>query len=219
VPGVPAPVGAAARCTRPHEQATACRSCWMTVAAISGISTSWCEAATPRSTGAGQVRAVHARPPREMRHRPVGILAPGQVRARRFRPLTRIPPAPLRLPPRRGPSGLVIQRGRQRPGSHRPPSFGQANGNQVNTLGRPPEIITGGGQGAAEVRAGVDLVLQAACDAAATRHAPGDPAAASDGSWISGQGYKTSRLVIPEARIRTCGISPRAPPGLPRAAS
>ena len=141
--------------------------------------------------------SAHARPPREMRHRPVGILAPGQVRARRARLLTRIPPAPLRPPGRRGPSGLVIQRRRQRgiagiprcgtlqprqpllqlagppgqrrvlhrqhgdelalqrdqrvtgsiqrPGSHRPPSSGQVNGNQAGTLSRLPEIITGGG--------------------------------------------------------------------------
>ena len=149
----------------------------------------------PQVHRAGQVRAAHARPPREMRHRPVGILAPGQVRARRARLLTRIPPAPLRLPARRGPSGLVIQRRRQRgiagiprcgtlqprqpllqladppgqrrvlhrqhgdelalqrdqritgsiqrPGSHRPPSSGQPNSNQDNTLGRPPGIMKG----------------------------------------------------------------------------
>ena len=133
------------------------------------------------------------------RHRPAGIRAPGQVRTRRARLLTRIPltpPSPLRRPGRRGPSGPVLQRRRQRgiagiprcgtlqprqpllqfagppgqrrvlhrqhgdelalqrdqritgsiqrPGSHRPPSSGQANGNQDNTLGRPPGIITGG---------------------------------------------------------------------------
>ena len=59
----------------------------------------------PQVHRAGQVRAAHARPPREMRHRPVGILAPGQVRARRARLLTRIPLAP---PPRCGfPAGGV----------------------------------------------------------------------------------------------------------------
>jgi Zinc-binding dehydrogenase len=133
------------------------------------------------------------------RHRPAGIRAPGQVRTRRAQLLTRIPltpPSPLRRPGRRGPSGPVLQRRRQRgiagiprcgtlqlrqpllqfadppgqrrvlhrqhgdelalqrdqritgsiqrPGSHRPPSSGQANGNQDNTLGRPPGIITGG---------------------------------------------------------------------------
>ena len=43
----------------------------------------------------GQVRAARARPLREMRHRPVRVLAPGQVRARRPRLLARVPPLPL----------------------------------------------------------------------------------------------------------------------------
>jgi hypothetical protein len=64
----------------------------------------------------GQVRAARARPPREMRDRAIGILASGQVRARRPRLLAGVPPVPLTplRPGRRGTAGLVIQRRRQR---------------------------------------------------------------------------------------------------------
>ena len=43
----------------------------------------------------GQVRAARACPLREMRHRPVRLLAPGQVRARRPRLLAGVPPLPF----------------------------------------------------------------------------------------------------------------------------
>ena len=141
----------------------------------------------PQVRRAGQVRAARARPPREMRHRPVGILAPGQVRARRARLLTRVRACPAaaspgggvrpgwsssdggseELPefrdaarsslasrssssPTRAASAafcaasmrdeLALQRDQritgsiQRPGGHRPPSSGQANSNQADTL-------------------------------------------------------------------------------------
>jgi hypothetical protein len=39
VPARPAPAGAGARCTLPQPHATACRSCWITRADTSGIST------------------------------------------------------------------------------------------------------------------------------------------------------------------------------------
>lgn len=60
------------------------------------------------------------------------------------------PPGQRRVLHRQHGDELALQRDQritgsiQRPGSHRPPSSGQANGNQDNTLGRPPGFITGG---------------------------------------------------------------------------
>ena len=58
---------------------------------------------------AGQVRAARARPLREMRHRLVRVLAPGQVRARRAGLLARLAPFPF---PRFGLAGGGVRPGR-----------------------------------------------------------------------------------------------------------
>jgi hypothetical protein len=49
----------------------------------------------PQARRGGQVCAVRPRPPREMRRRPAGIPAPGQMRARRARLLAGIRRVPL----------------------------------------------------------------------------------------------------------------------------
>ena len=98
MPGAPAPAGAAARCTRPHAQATACRSCWMTSAAISRDLDLLMRGGHAQVGGAGQVRAARARSPREVRHRPSGSLAPGQVRPRRAGLLARLRAFPCPAP-------------------------------------------------------------------------------------------------------------------------
>ncbi len=89
---------------RKHQRLVAhCRSCWVTFALASGISTSWQDAATPRSLASASAVPHSHVPFREMPGRLVRVVAPGQVR-----------PWLPRLP-----AGLALRRPAPRPGSWR----------------------------------------------------------------------------------------------------
>ena len=75
----PAPAGGAVCPSFPHSQATACSSYWVTAAVTVGVSMTWCDAATPRSPGTGEVPAACGT-------RPCGNSGFRLVRAPRSRP-------------------------------------------------------------------------------------------------------------------------------------